>query len=147
MIEWLEACMHETNPPALLRTLACAHTGSTNWTYRHVHTYMHACIHTYVRTGVIYIPWCEICASVPVPIQEHIGTHPSIYRSIHPSIHAAIYPSIHPSIIPSITLSIHASVHPCIHTYIRPHTYIHPYLHTDRPTYLYNFIPTSSIHT
>ena len=71
--------------------------------YNTIHTYIHACIHTYIQYIHTYI------------------------RNIHQYIYIYIYIRRHPSIHGSIHTYIHACIPPCIHNHTHPYMYTYMY--------------------
>ena len=87
-----------------------------------MHTYIHACIHTYTHAY----------------IHTHMHTYTHAY--IHAPIHASTTIYIH-TIIQTYR-HMHTYIHTCIHTHM--HTYIHTHMHTYMHTSIQTFL---HIHT
>ena len=70
--------------------------------YNTIHTYIHACIHTYIQYIHTYI------RNIHQYIYIYAGTHQSMDPSIHTYMHAYLHAYI--------TTHTHTCIHTCIHT-------------------------------
>ena len=90
--------------------------------FTYIHTYMIACIHTYMLTYI----YTYIHTHLHACIRSYGQTYMPLY--IHTYIYIYIYIYIHAF----IRIYIHTHVYTYKHTYIRIYIYTHTYIHTDR---------------